>query len=522
MTGSRQDRVYAWGERRPEPVGPATNRFGASGTRPRDAELPPLELEGREGADEWLRGGRRGFVLRRLLAASDLVALLGAYGAMLAIISLLGRDPLGANDFWLVVTLLPLWLALGTPLRLYHVGERGLDYSVADEVGPVFMVATVWGWALLMARAAIDPGIRLEVLPSFLLWAMSIALVLSLRVAVVSVSRRLPWYRQRVLLVGSGADAARVSRRVTRHPEWGIDVVGSVDLALTDGDNGSPSVRDVIATAEELAADRVLIASPPIDLAARSELIRDLIDSRIQVDLVSGDPDLCSSSAASLNYLEGLPVLTVPSVQVPRTWKSLKRVIDVALAGLGLAVVSPLLLFCAIAIKLESPGPVFFRQRRVGRHGREFELLKLRTMVADAEELKSDVADRNMHNGSAQLARMFKIPDDPRITRFGAFMRRWSIDELPQLWNVLKGEMSMIGPRPLIPVEAALVGGRYAVRLEMRPGITGPWQTLGRSDIGFEDMVKLDYTYVMNWTLAEDFKLLIRTAGAVLQAKGAY
>jgi lipopolysaccharide/colanic/teichoic acid biosynthesis glycosyltransferase len=147
-------------------------------------------------------------------------------------------------------------------------------------------------------------------------------------------------------------------------------------------------------------------------------------------------------------------------------------------------------------------------------------MLKFRTMVDGADELKASMSDLNMHSASDR--RMFKVQADPRITRIGAILRRWSLDELPQLWNVLRGDMSLVGPRPLVLNESKLVEGRYEVRLRMRPGITGPWQTLGRSDIGFEDMIKLDYTYVMNWTLAEDLKLMMRTLGAVVRARGAY
>jgi lipopolysaccharide/colanic/teichoic acid biosynthesis glycosyltransferase len=157
----------------------------------------------------------------------------------------------------------------------------------------------------------------------------------------------------------------------------------------------------------------------------------------------------------------------------------------------------------------------------VGRAGRTFQMLKFRTMVCDAETLKPTMGELNFH-GASETPGMFKISGDPRVTAVGRTLRRWSLDELPQLWNVLRGDMSLVGPRPLIPEEANLVSGRYEARLNTRPGITGPWQTLGRSDIGFEDMVKLDYTYVNNWTFAEDLKLLAQTVGAVIGGRGAY
>jgi exopolysaccharide biosynthesis polyprenyl glycosylphosphotransferase len=455
-----------------------------------------------------------------------------AYLAMLIIRAETGRAGFVAVDWKDFLVVLPLWLFLASVFKLYHVGDRSLDHSVANEVGAVITVATLWSWAYLLVRVATTP-ISIEMFPSVALWLTSIAFVLGVRTVILWCARGTRWYRQRALVIGSPADAARVVRRIERHPEYGLDVIGT--MAPTDGGNGHrlqvvadserehldvsvEQAAELAALAEELGASRVIVATAPASLEARSELIRDLIELGVQVDIVSGDPDLCSSNAAALHYVEGLPVLTVPSLQVPRSWKAVKRTLDFAAASLGILFLAPVWVACAIGVKLSSPGPVLFRQDRVGWHGRSFQLLKFRTMVEGAEDRKEEIADLNMHRHQA----MFKVPGDPRVTRFGAFLRRWSLDELPQLWNVLRGEMSLVGPRPLVTDEARRVEGRYEVRLEMRPGITGPWQTLGRSDIPFEDMIRLDYTYVMNWTLAEDFNLLLRTIGAVLFARGAY
>ena len=212
---------------------------------------------------------------------------------------------------------------------------------------------------------------------------------------------------------------------------------------------------------------------------------------------------------------------SIPPPRRVRAWSALKRGFDVLAAAVGLAVLSPLLAGCAFRIKRDSPGPVFFRQLRVGRDGRHFQFLKFRTMVENADALKTEVDPLNIHRNS-ETPGMFKIPGDPRITRVGHWLRRWSLDELPQLLNVLKGDMSLVGPRPLIPEEAGLVSGHYAARLRMRPGITGPWQTLGRSEIGFGDMVKLDYTYVTHWSFTQDMRLLLETIAAVAKGRGAY
>jgi lipopolysaccharide/colanic/teichoic acid biosynthesis glycosyltransferase len=199
-----------------------------------------------------------------------------------------------------------------------------------------------------------------------------------------------------------------------------------------------------------------------------------------------------------------------------RSSRIVKRTFDIVGAAAGLLVVAPVLIVAAIAIKLETPGPLVFRQLRVGRHGERFEMLKLRSMYAWADAAKDEYV--HLNEGADGL---FKIPDDPRVTRVGRVLRRWQIDELPQLVNVLKGEMSLVGPRPLIPEEDRRIEGWYRRRLDMAPGITGHWQVLGSStQIPLDEMVKLDYLYVANWSLWGDIQLLVRTLGFLTTSKG--
>jgi exopolysaccharide biosynthesis polyprenyl glycosylphosphotransferase len=197
---------------------------------------------------------------------------------------------------------------------------------------------------------------------------------------------------------------------------------------------------------------------------------------------------------------------------------ALKRGFDIIASAAGLLVLSPLLVATAIAIKLDSPGPVLFKQLRNGRGGSRFKILKFRTMVEDAESKRFDLAHLN-ELGDGPL---FKIKSDPRITRVGGFLRKYSIDELPQLWNVLRGQMSLVGPRPFVVHEADQITGWAGRRLDTTPGITGLWQVLGRNDIPFDEMVKLDYIYVTNWSLWWDIKILCRTIPVVLARNGAY
>jgi lipopolysaccharide/colanic/teichoic acid biosynthesis glycosyltransferase len=225
-------------------------------------------------------------------------------------------------------------------------------------------------------------------------------------------------------------------------------------------------------------------------------------------------------SRNTVHFLDGLPLLGLRPPRLSKSARFMKGTLDTVVAATALVVLSPFFLYAAIRIKLGPPGPVFFRQERMGAGGQRFQIMKFRTMVADADERKHEVAHLNKH--SEEGAKMFKIADDPRITKFGSFLRAWSLDELPQLINVLKREMSLVGPRPLILDEDENIVGARRRRLDQIPGITGLWQVLGRSDIPFSEMVTLDYLYVTNWSLWGDIKLLARTVPIVLKRRGAY
>jgi lipopolysaccharide/colanic/teichoic acid biosynthesis glycosyltransferase len=217
-----------------------------------------------------------------------------------------------------------------------------------------------------------------------------------------------------------------------------------------------------------------------------------------------------------IDQVEGMTLMGLRGLTRTQSTLGLKRALDTTGAALGLLILAPLVVAIAVAVKLGSPGPVLFRQERVGRGNRQFRMLKFRTMVRDAEELRPDLEHLNEMTGGA----MFKIADDPRITRVGGLLRRASLDELPQLWNVLRGEMSLVGPRPLIPSENAHVIGRHRARLDLTPGLTGPWQVMGRNAIPFSEMVKLDYLYVAEWSLWNDVKLMVRTLPVVIGRRG--
>jgi len=277
---------------------------------------------------------------------------------------------------------------------------------------------------------------------------------------------------------------------------------------------------DVAKLIDELDVDRVLLASSVGSLGERAGLVYDLSELAIHLDVVPGWGEVMGSRL-ELNEMEGMPLLTFPPAFLPRSSFLLKRVLDVAVAAIAIAIFSPVLAVSAIAIKLDTPGPVLFRQRRVGRDGRPFELLKFRSMSDNAEALKEQMAGLTLHGGAAEHG-LFKVAQDPRVTRIGRILRRFSLDELPQLVNVLSGNMSLVGPRPLPENEHDRIRGRHRRRVDLLPGLTGLWQVHGRSNIPFEGMVDLDYLYVTNWSMWVDLKVLIRTIAVVARGRGAY
>ena len=248
-------------------------------------------------------------------------------------------------------------------------------------------------------------------------------------------------------------------------------------------------------------------------------MIRSLQDCDVQIDIVPRMFEVLGTNA-QLHTVEGVPLVGLPSPRLSGSSRLLKRSFDLVAAASGLVLLSPVLVVVAILIKLDSRGPVFFRQVRMGAGNRTFRVFKFRTMVVDAESLKQDVAHLNMHNGDDP--RMFKVPEDPRITRIGHFLRRWRIDELPQLLNVVSGRCrsSARGLSSSTRISTSLTWARR--RLDLKPGITGLWQVLGASDIPFEEMTKLDYLYVTNWSLREDVRLTLLTLPALTRSRAAY
>lgn len=326
----------------------------------------------------------------------------------------------------------------------------------------------------------------------------------------------------RVLIIGAGEVAHSIMRTVCARPDLGYQVVGFLD---TDPSRASTNIGpfQALGTLDNLdeamdanTIDEVIITLPWTMHGRIQRLMAECERHGVPVRIV---PDLfqMTLSKVEVDNLNGIPLMGIRE-PVLRDWQVLtKRALDVVLAGLGLIVLSPIILVTAVAIRLDSPGPVVFRQKRIGKGGAEFTCFKFRSMCVDAE---ARIADLKCHNEAT--GPLFKMRQDPRRTRVGRLLRRTSLDELPQLWNVLRGEMSVIGPRPALGSEVREYATWHRRRLEVAPGITGLWQVSGRSDLTFDEGVLLDVYYIENWSVAMDTKVILRTVPHLLFGRGAY
>jgi exopolysaccharide biosynthesis polyprenyl glycosylphosphotransferase len=279
---------------------------------------------------------------------------------------------------------------------------------------------------------------------------------------------------------------------------------------------------DLPAIVRDAPVDRVVFAFWAGSHAEMVDSSRHLNELGVQVDIVPRMFEVVSKDA-DVHAVESIPLIALPPFRLSFSARVLKRALDLVVSSVGLFLLAPLFGFIALLIKLDSRGPVFFRQVRKGSGNTVFNMYKFRTMTADAESRKHEFAALNVHAADGGDGRMFKIVDDPRVTRVGRLLRRHLFDEFPQLLNVLKGDMSLVGPRPLILDEDRYVGGWARRRLDLKPGMTGLWQVLGRSRIPFDEMVQIDYRYVTNWSLWLDIRLLLRTVPLMLKgARGAY
>jgi len=465
------------------------------------------------------RGWERTYVA--CAAAADAVSALAA-----AVLAYEVRFPeaQGAHSvlYPLLTLLLPvLWVAAmaaaGTyDRRFIGVGSEEFRRVVVAALGVISFVGT-FSWA---TRAEIARGYMVIALPAATLMTLALRYALRKHVHRLRVDGRCV---QRTLLVGPVGAVEDLAQRLGSAPHHGYQVIGA---CLTPHE-GLPERRGKVPMLGELAdvasavsraeADTVaVLACPQLDGTALRRLAWELEPTGADLIVAPTLVDV-AGPRLSIRPVEGLPLLHVDHPTFTGLRRLLKVGFDRCLAGLALLLLSPLLAVIAVAVKLDSPGPVLFRQLRVGRLGQEFTILKFRSMVADAERRMDEVVQLNQGDGP-----LFKAHADPRVTRVGAFLRRTSLDELPQLVNVLLGQMSLVGPRPHLAAEVALFGSDMTRRMLVKPGLTGLWQVSGRSDLTWDESVRVDLRYVENWSFMLDVAILWKTLFVVLRRSGAY
>jgi exopolysaccharide biosynthesis polyprenyl glycosylphosphotransferase len=422
------------------------------------------------------------------------------------------------------VGMVVLWMLVLTWTRSYD--ERILGYG-ADEyrrvVGASLKLAGAVAIACYLAEVQIARGfLGLSFLAGTI--ALPVGRYLVRQAQHHARSRGRGWSR-RVLVVGDPAHVVELSSQLKREWYAGYTVVGAcipdaLIAPVAQQLGGVPvvgSFRHILDAADAVSADTVAVTgSEELTGSRLRRLGWQMEGSGIALVLAPGLTDVAGPRIHT-RPVAGLPLIHVESPEFRGYRKALKGFVDRAMAFFALLMLSPVLLVLAIAIKMDSRGPVIFKQVRVGMGGREFNVFKFRSMVADADRMVEALAAKNETDGL-----MFKMRKDPRITRVGALLRKWSLDELPQLWNVFVGDMSLVGPRPPLPTEVAWYDQDVARRLLVKPGMTGLWQVSGRSDLPWEDGIRLDLYYVENWSLASDLAILWKTVGAVLKGRGAY
>jgi len=326
----------------------------------------------------------------------------------------------------------------------------------------------------------------------------------------------------RVIIVGGGEIGRTVMRAIVGRPQLGYQIVGFVDdhpeIGTTDIGRfrALGPVENLAWLLDQQPVDEVIITLPWSAHRKIMRIVRDCEERQLSARIV---PDLfqMSLSHVDVDDLAGVPLISVRAIGLGRTALIVKRAMDIAGATLALVLGAPVLALLAVAIRLDSPGRVIFSQTRVGQNGSRFRMLKFRSMRMGSEDELESLRGLNESDGPT-----FKIRDDPRVTRVGRILRRHSLDELPQFWNVLRGEMSLVGPRPPLPDEVARYQDWHVRRLEVRPGLTGLWQVSGRSLLSFDEQVLLDIHYVENWSIWLDLQILLRTVPQVLLADGAF
>ena len=465
--------------------------------RPAAARSSRPIAEGSASAATDLREGlyRRALALADVAATTLALALLPAFTGQLPASALVG---------------LPLIVFLNKLAGLYERDELVLRKTTLDEAPAVVQMAALFTFLIWLLLDGVS-SVALDASQVTVTWLCASALLLTGRsLARWAVCRIVP--TERCLVIGEPESVAAVGQKLLG-ARVNVSVVASLALDRLGRLPGAHLDETFARLVRNHGVDRVVIAPASGGSTETLDLIRTAKHAGVRISVVPRMMEVVGSSV-EFDHIDGLTMLGVRRFGLTRSSRLIKRCFDLVGATLLIAAAAPLLAAIAVAIKLESRGPVLFRQTRVGRDGERFQMFKFRSMVEDADEHKDALRHLNETEG------LFKIERDPRVTRAGRVLRRTSLDELPQLFNVWRGEMSLVGPRPLVVDEDAQVLGFHRHRLHLTPGMTGHWQILGATRVPLHEMVGIDYLYVANWSLWSDVKTLFRTVPHVLASRG--
>jgi exopolysaccharide biosynthesis polyprenyl glycosylphosphotransferase len=471
---------------------------------------------------------RRGWLVRRSLLTADVVGLTVAFLVVeyVFVHRAGGRFDKELRDALIFFLTLPVWIVVAKFYGLYDRDEERTDHTTAEDMVDVFHLVTVGVW-LLFGITALTHAASPTAGKLFTFWLISIALVAAGRVGARTYCRRHIGYLQNTIIVGAGDVGQLVARKLLQHREYGINLVGFVDgnpkerrddldwLVLLGG------VDDLPHLVQLLDVERVIFAFSGESHQATLEAVRSLDELDVQIDIVPRLFEIVAPTA-EIHTIEALPVMSLRPIRPARSSRAFKRAIDVVFAGVALIVLSPLFGVIALLIRRDSDGPVFFRQIRLGMNRREFTALKFRTMTQGTSSRDHEEYIKRSAAGviASESNGLFKLEREDVITRSGRWLRQTSLDELPQLINVLRGDMSLVGPRPCLPYEVEYFQPHHFERFAVPAGITGFWQVMARAHSTFREALDMDVAYVRGWSLGLDIRLIFRTPFQMLRSAG--
>lgn len=425
--------------------------------------------------------------------------------------------PIGKYLFWVALSA-GWWAVSAYFLGLYRIGIRR---SGREKIRIVLECSILLGLFFGFLSFALKLDVSRALIGLYVVYQASLLSVPRLFIALQSRYRRLPSRNLRnILIVGTSAKARNMGSLISRYSDWGLKILGYVDSAPNARQEQAPDILGSVANIPQIIEENVvdeiiLVGTEPKDLEGLDEILAICKEQGVRTR-VAADFFPVKVSKLSMEFLENIPVITFSATPDHAFSLFLKRAMDVVLASILLVLTLPFLLVVGLLVKATSKGPALYRQIRCGLYGRKFLLYKFRSMNEGAEDVLWEIRHLNEMDGP-----VFKMRNDPRVTPFGRFLRKTSIDELPQLWNVIKGDMSLVGPRAPLPEEVKEYTRWQRRRLSVKPGITCLWQVSGRNEIDFHEWMKLDLQYIDNWSLLLDLKILLRTFPVVLMGKGA-